>query len=320
MVFRLHPSPLRGYGGQAKKSRDYNSVWKKESTYFPIKPVFECFNRGKTCLDKIENLWYNISKLEEKLFFGPTQQERRREWVVLAGFLYARRISQRQLRAITMKRILSLTLMIFGISFNSSAAVEQLAIWDFGPDGGYTETVTAENVIGIPTLELMGGEIDADGKNGVAYTDIMGIFHESGQAAAWEDIAVSSGPDAEWIVSINTTSWQGISIRFDYKAWEPGTTSFDLDYRLDEGAEWSEMLNNQAIIPDGSFHGFAYSLSNSVENQSFLQLRFYDLEQGDGNGRFAIDNFEITGTPIPEPATILLLGLGTVAAVHNRRK
>jgi hypothetical protein len=34
----------------------------------------------------------------------------------------------------------------------------------------------------------------------------------------------------------------------------------------------------------------------------------------------AFDNFELTGTQIPEPATIALFGLGITAIIRKRRK
>jgi hypothetical protein len=38
-----------------------------------------------------------------------------------------------------------------------------------------------------------------------------------------------------------------------------------------------------------------------------------------GNGRFIFDNLELTGTPIPEPCSIILLGLGSIALMRKRR-
>ena len=184
-----------------------------------------------------------------------------------------------------------------------------MAIWDFGDSSAYySEVPTAENVIGTPTLVLSGGEIDLNGKNGVAYVDIAGVSHIAGQAGAWDDVKVS-GPDADWIVMINTTDWEDIGVRFDYKAWDPNTTSFDLDYRLSETAEWVEILNNQVITADETFHSFSYSFASNIANQSVVQFRFYDLDEN-GNGKFAFDNLEFAGTQIPEPATIILLSVG----------
>jgi hypothetical protein len=220
-----------------------------------------------------------------------------------------------------MKRVLvAAILVILGISFNPAmGAKQQMAIWDFGDSSAYyTEVPTAEDVTGTPTLLIDGGQKDNDGKNGVAYVDIAGVSHIAGQAGAWEDVKVT-GLDAEWIVTINTTGWQDIDVRFDYKAWDPTTTSFDLDYRLSEAAEWTEILNNQSITADSAFHSFSTGLPTAINNQSLVQLRFYDLDES-GNDKFAFDNLEFAGNPVPEPMTILLLGFGAAAVARKRRK
>jgi hypothetical protein len=217
-----------------------------------------------------------------------------------------------------MKRMV--VVAILGVSFNSVMGAQQMAIWDFGDSSAYyTESPTAENVVGTPTLTLSGGEKDLNGKNGVAYIDAAGVSHIAGQAAAWEDVAISSeiGPDADWIVTMNTTGWQDMAVRFDYKAWDPTTTSFDLDYRLSETDPWIEILNNQGITADGAFHSFSYPLSNDIANNPNVAFRFYDLDET-GNDKFAFDNLEFSGTQIPEPTTILLFGLGVSAILRKR--
>lgn len=218
-----------------------------------------------------------------------------------------------------MKRVIVALLVTSVISITSANGVEQMAIWDFGDSSGYyTEVPTAEYVIGTPTLLVDGGQKDPDGKNGVAYVDVLGVSHIAGQAAAWDDVKVD-GPDAEWIVTINTAGWQDIGVRFDYKAWDPTTTSFDLDYRLSDTDPWLEILNNQIITADKAFHSFSFSLPGDIDNQSFVQLRFYDLDEN-GNKEFAFDNLEFSGAQIPEPATILLFGLGVSAILRKRVK
>jgi hypothetical protein len=219
-----------------------------------------------------------------------------------------------------MKRVVAAALVILGVSFNPAmGAKQQLAIWDFGAKAAsYTETVTAEDVVGTPMLLVDGGEKDPDGKDGVAYTDVAGVSHAKGQAAAWDDVKVS-GLDAEWIVTINTTGWQDIDVRFDYKAWDANTTSFDLDYRLSDTAEWTEILDNQSITADNAYHSFSNSLLSNIDNKSFVQFRFNDLDNNKGNDKFAFDNLEFAGNPVPEPASATMIALGA-ALFASRRK
>ncbi len=220
-----------------------------------------------------------------------------------------------------MKRLIFAVLVLSIIIIPSANAAQQMAIWDFGPNAlGYTTNPTAENLIGTPTLVLSGGTLDPDGKDGIAYTDLSGILHTAGQSAAWDELKLT-GNNAKCIVTIDTVDWQDISVRFDYKAWDSQTTSFDLDYRLSDTAAWTNILNNQTITADNAFHSFAYSLASidAIENQSFVQIRFNDLDNK-GKGKFAFDNYELTGTPIPEPITILMFGFGAAALAGKRRK
>lgn len=214
------------------------------------------------------------------------------------------------------KKLIVTTIFLFAFQ-NVPSIAGLMAIWDFGPDStGYTEDVTISNVTGVPTIVLAGGEIDDNGKNGTAYTDAAGNFHSDGQAAAWDDIKVS-GPDAEWVLTINTTGWSDLAIRWDYKAWEPETDSFDFDYRIGGAVDWVEILNNEPIVGDETYHSFSYDLSSiaSIENQPIVEFRFYDLDRN-GNKKFAFDNLEVTG--VPEPATFTLFGLAGLALLKRR--
>jgi len=222
-----------------------------------------------------------------------------------------------------MKRSISAVLVISVIIITSANAAQQMAIWDFGPNAaGYTTgpNAVSANLIGTPTLVLSGGTLDPDGKDGVAYTDAAGVFHAVGQSAAWDELKLT-GNNARWIVTLNTTGWTDIGLRFDYKAWNSKTTSFDIDYRLNDTDVWTNILNNTPIVGDQTFHSFAYSLASldAIENQSVVELRFNDFDNK-GSGKLAFDNFELTGTQIPEPATIALFGLGITAIIRRRWK
>jgi hypothetical protein len=221
-----------------------------------------------------------------------------------------------------MKKLVS-AVLVFSVIIITSASATQMAIWDFGKDANHFTTVpTASNVIGTPTLVLSGGTLDPTGKNGVAYTDAAGFPHTAGQAGAWDEIKVS-GDNARWIVTIDTVGWTDIALRFDYKAWSSKTTSFDIDYRLNDTDAWTNIVNNTPII--GGSSGFltfpSYSLAGitALNNQPVVELRFNDFDNK-GSGKLAFDNFELTGTQVPEPATIGLLGLGITAIIRRRGK
>jgi hypothetical protein len=199
-----------------------------------------------------------------------------------------------------MKKLICAILILSVSSITSANAAVQMAIWDFGPDTQHFTTLpTTENVIGIPTLDISGGIIDPNGKNGAAYTDIAGITHIAGQAAAWDEIKVS-GNGAMWIVTIDTIGWKDLGVRFDCKEWNPDTISFGIDYRLSDSEPWINIPNNAQIIGDGTFHSFTYSLAGitGINNQPVVELRFSGFDN-QGSGKLAFDNFELMGTSVP---------------------
>jgi hypothetical protein len=195
-----------------------------------------------------------------------------------------------------------------------------MSVWDFGPDqANFTLVPQFENVSGIPTLVFGGADFDINGGNGTAFTDAAGNSHIAGQCLHWNDVSKSGGNNAYIILTIDTTGWQDMSIRWDYKskdATKKGPDSFDLDYVVGNGS-WVNILNNYGIIRDGAWHEFSYDLSSitGIDNQSSVQFRINDFNQNDLNGDYWQDNIQMTGTP--EPATLLLLGLG---AMLMRRK
>ena len=214
-----------------------------------------------------------------------------------------------------MRKVIVLFALVFLVVLVNPTDAALMAIWDFGPSSAYyTENVTAENVIGVPTLVLSGGEKDINGKNGVAYVDAAGVHHDAGQAGAWDDVKVS-GPDAEWILTINTTGWTDISIRWDYRSEQ--TPSFDLHYRVGGATVWSDVLADWPIIADDAWHSFSCDMSylSAIEGQPIVEFRVEDMELA-GNGRFIFDNLELTG--VPEPCTIALLALGGIVLIRKR--
>lgn len=202
----------------------------------------------------------------------------------------------------------------------SLAAV--LAIWNFGDSSAYyTQSPAYYNTVTEPTLVLNGSGLDTNGKNGLAYTDAAGVAHIAGQAAAWDDINKSgSDNDAAAIVTLNTTGFSALSVRWDYKS--ELATNFDFAYRTTADGEWTQVADNQVITPGWSTDTWGtvvLDLSGAaINDQAYVQLRLDDLVEGPGNDKFAFDNLEITGSVVPEPATLVLLGLG--AALLGPRK
>ncbi|NLH17225.1 MAG: PEP-CTERM sorting domain-containing protein [Phycisphaerae bacterium] len=192
------------------------------------------------------------------------------------------------------------------------------AVWDFGPSSAFYTTDPASYALpDKPTFVMTGGDIDVNGKNGVDFTDADGVFHAAGQGAAWDDVNKSGADnDAALTITMNTTGWTLLGLRWDYRSEE--AVSFDIDYRLSETATWISLLNNQRITADDAFHAVTIDLSPYVvlSDQPFVQFLISDLDEGDGNNRYIFDNLQFTG--VPEPATLSLLLLGTAMGLRRR--
>lgn len=65
-------------------------------------------------------------------------------------------------------------------------------------------------------------------------------------------------------------------------------------------------------------HTFTFS-TPLAQGQS-LFLRWQDVNDGGSDADLAIDNFQVTATAVPEPATMAVLGLGVAALLRRRRK
>lgn len=224
-----------------------------------------------------------------------------------------------------MKRMLVFWGVVFLLALGSSANANLMVVWDFGPDSSnYTLVPQFEYVSGVPALAAGNADYDADGGNGVAFTDAGGNSHIDGQALHWNDVSKSGGNDANIIITIDTTGWQDMSIRWDYKSdasgGKQGPVRFDLDYAVGSG-DWINILNNQAITRDEAWHEFSYDLSSltAINNQSSVQFRINDIKENDiKDGDYWQDNIQLTG--VPEPLSIAFLALGGIALLRKRPK
>lgn len=228
-----------------------------------------------------------------------------------------------------MKRIVFLV-GVFSLLILTGAANAKLsslmAVWDFGPSSDYYTLVPQyEYVQGTPTLTAGNADYDDNGGNGVAFIDAAGNSHTDGQALHWGDVSKSGDNDAYIIITIDTTGWQDMTIRWDHKSDnsgdKKGPVSFDLDYLVGAG-DWTNILNNYSITRDDTWYEFSYDLSSltAINNQSSVQFRINDLDEDDLSGDYWQDNVQLTGTFVPEPISAVLFALGGIALLRKRTK
>lgn len=215
-----------------------------------------------------------------------------------------------------MKKILIIT-MATAVAFIVSADVI-VAYWDFGPDAaGYTETVSIENAIGTPTLTgtASGTGFVAGGSGGVSFTDAGGGGHAAGQALSWAS-GVNDG-DQQWVLGVDLTGYQDMTIRWDYRATSTGPSGASLEYQVGAGV-WT-LVETASFIRDSNYHEYTKDISSisAIENQASVQFRLSNFTGGSSTGTYRQDNLQIAA--IPEPATLVLLGFGGLTAMVIRR-
>jgi len=224
------------------------------------------------------------------------------------------------------------------IMAGSHAHGEVLAFWNFGdgPDGGdYTETVKVNNTAGTPLIFIQKADKDLNGKGGTSYmSSDSGVSYDATRAAGWDDFAKSGGDnDGEIIISLNTTGFTDLSIRFDLRAESVDDlfNRLDFDYSLSpledengtmdfQGGTAVDIANNLNVNLVNNVWGvFEFDLSGvtALNDQGIVNLRLNDFQ---GNDELIVDNVEITGVPIPEPNSVILALLACLLVRCRRRR
>jgi hypothetical protein len=222
-----------------------------------------------------------------------------------------------------MRRVFAFLCLSIFLSLNTPVSADLMSVWDFGPDSAnYTLVPQYEFVTGVPTLAAGGADYDTNGGNGVAFTDAGGNIHSAGQGLHWGDVS-GTADDAYIIITIDTTGWQNMAIRWDYMSdnsgGKKGPVSFSLDYQVDSSG-WIGILGDQPITRDDAWHIFSYDLSSltAINNQSSVQFRINDFNHNDLNGDYWQDNIQVTG--IPEPISVILFALGGATLLGKRKR
>ena len=217
-----------------------------------------------------------------------------------------------------MKKLTGLFLWIILLAGGEVAGDVLVAYWNFGLDAaGYTEDVTSENAVGTPSLTGMsaGTGYDSNGQGGISFIDMEGSTHNSGQALAWGS-GVDEG-DQEWILDIDLTGYQNLTIRWDYRSTGTGPVSADLDYKVGAGS-WIS-IESPTFSTDSAYHEYQRDLSAilGINNQSLVQFRLSNFSGGSGSGTHRIDNLQLTA--IPEPAVLGFISLTGLGFIMVRR-
>ena len=133
-------------------------------------------------------------------------------------------------------------------------------------------------------------------------------------------------------VSVSTTGYQDVSISWDQTRSSTGPASFELVASTDGGASWSTLIANYSIVQAGlagtgttswnaltNQPGFFTTTSAAVgaSDRTSVLFRIRSLVTTSAAGTNRIDNVIVSGSMVPAPGAVALLGL---AGLISRRR
>ena len=133
-------------------------------------------------------------------------------------------------------------------------------------------------------------------------------------------------------VSVSTTGYQDVSISWDQTRSSTGPASFELVASTDGGASWSTLIASYSVVQAG-LAGTGTTSWNALTNQpgfftttsaaagasdsASVLFRIRSLVTTAAAGTNRIDNVIVSGSMVPAPGAVALLGL---AGLISRRR
>lgn len=152
-------------------------------------------------------------------------------------------------------------------------------------------------------------------------------FHLADSVVALQGSGTADNPNL--VIYLDATARQNVTISYDLRDIDGSTdnaiTPVALQYRLSNSGNWTNVA--AGFVADASS---GPSLATQVtpvsvslaawDNATVLQIRVMTTNAVGNDEWVGVDNIRVTSNPVPEPATMLALGLGAVAVVARRRK
>lgn len=213
-----------------------------------------------------------------------------------------------------MKKLLTIATIVLTVSCPTQANI--IVKYDFGPT--YATRTLA------PSAEadnISGSDFGYTGSSSADYTEHSGYGEAYNVYGGWDDISY--------------TDYFYFTVTID-DGWSLDVTSLQFDSKVSNmyGPEYARVtyvINPENIIEDNIDIWYSGWQDDDATNTAMATpptgqgltgdviFRIYAKGAGSGGGGFAVDNVILNGIVTPEPATIALLGLGSLTLLRRKR-
>jgi MYXO-CTERM domain-containing protein len=120
--------------------------------------------------------------------------------------------------------------------------------------------------------------------------------------------------------SLSTLGFTTIGIKWDGRGTSSGFGQTATPNKIlvsTDGINFSQLATYTSF--QTGFQTYSFAGTGALDNQAtiYVRLQLFGATTGAGNNR--IDNFQVSGTAVPTPGSLALLGLGGLVAGRRRR-
>ncbi|MCC5844539.1 MAG: PEP-CTERM sorting domain-containing protein [Verrucomicrobia bacterium] len=243
------------------------------------------------------------------------------------------------------QRIRALLVSAAFLASIGSASAEVYVFWSFqttesGTGGAQTLDVTSQSpgAFGSPTITQFadtGGATIGGGTGGATYIDFEGTTWTGsngsslpGHSISWDATGNTLFTGSGFTLSnLDLTGLSDLNMRFDIRSataggGTPPTTFASVEYQVDGGGWISTGVNSSwatgtTFVPV-TLDFSSLSAINGLENVDFRFVFASGSKTGSTNHAIRLDNLEVSA--IPEPSTLVLIGMFGLATLALRRR